>query len=66
MTSFEHMTIDQRAHHIVECLVGANAADWWWHSSNKAFDGKAPVIMWDIDKQRVMRYLLAQLAGDYS
>jgi len=37
----------------------------WWASPNRAFGDISPIEMWDRDKDRVKKYLLAQLSGEY-
>lgn len=46
---------------ILEAIVGPNAIDFWWNSSNRAFDMKSPKEMFLEDQQRVYRYLLNQV-----
>ena len=37
----------------------------WWASPNRAFGDISPIEMWNRDKDRVKKYLLAQLSGEY-
>jgi len=51
---------------ILYALLGSNElVQKWWSSSNKEFDEMTPIEMWDRDKDRVKKYLLAQLSGEY-
>ena len=51
---------------ILHALLGSNElVQKWWSSSNRAFDDISPIEMWDRDKDRVKKYLLAQLSGEY-
>jgi len=51
---------------ILYALLGSNElVQKWWASPNKAFDDISPIEMWDRDKDRVKKYLLAQLSGEY-
>jgi hypothetical protein len=50
---------------IVIALVGIKNADIWWHSPNKAFDNKTPFDVIIDDKNRIEKYLLSHLNGDY-
>jgi hypothetical protein len=38
----------------------------WWASPNRSFGNVTPIEMWDRDQDRVKKYLLAQLSGEYS
>lgn len=66
MTGFIDMAPQERAQQIVVALVGDQQADVWWHTPNRAFGGRAPVIQWDDDQRKVLQYLFSQLSGDYS
>jgi hypothetical protein len=51
---------------ILHALLGSNElVQKWWESPNRAFDEMTPIEMWDRDKDRVKKYLLAQLSGEY-
>lgn len=51
---------------ILYALLGSNElVQKWWASPNRAFDDISPIEMWDRDKDRVKKYLLAQLSGEY-
>ena len=51
---------------ILHALLGSNElVQKWWVSPNKAFDDISPIEMWNRDKDRVKKYLLAQLSGEY-
>ena len=51
---------------ILYSLLGSDElVQKWWSSSNKAFDDISPIEMWDRDKDRVEKYLLALLSGEY-
>lgn len=51
-------SIRQRSEALVIALVGKQAADKWWISPNKAFDGKTPEKYWLIDPRCVYNYLM--------
>jgi len=58
--------VTDKYNRILYALLGSNElVKKWWASPNKAFDGMTPIEMWDRDKDRVKKYLLAQLSGDY-
>ncbi len=51
---------------ILYALLGSNElVQKWWASPNRAFGDISPIEMWDRDKDRVKKYLLAQLSGEY-
>jgi len=51
---------------ILYALLGSNElVQKWWSSPNRAFDDISPIEMWNRDKDRVKKYLLAQLNGEY-
>ena len=51
---------------ILYALLGSEElVQKWWVSPNKAFDEMTPIEMWNRDKDRVKKYLLAQLSGEY-
>jgi hypothetical protein len=51
---------------ILYALLGSNElVQKWWASPNKAFGHISPIEMWNRDKDRVKKYLLAQLSGEY-
>jgi hypothetical protein len=51
---------------ILHALLGSNElVKKWWSSPNRAFDDISPIEMWNRDKDRVKKYLLAQLSGEY-
>lgn len=39
-------------------LVGPDLVSDWWNSPNKAFDGGTPEGTWQIDYERVYRYIM--------
>jgi hypothetical protein len=51
---------------ILYALLGSEElVQKWWASPNKAFGHISPIEMWNRDKDRVKKYLLAQLSGEY-
>ena len=46
-------------------MVGADMADRWWNSPNKAFDGRTPAGQWLIDFESVYMYLMRSAEGDW-
>jgi hypothetical protein len=51
---------------ILYALLGSEElVQKWWESPNRAFDEMTPNEMWNRDKDRVKKYLLAQLSGEY-
>jgi hypothetical protein len=51
---------------ILYALLGSEElVQKWWESPNRAFDEMTPIEMWNRDKDRVKKYLLAQLSGEY-
>ena len=55
----------QRSVALVIAMVGADMADRWWNSPNKAFDGRTPAGQWLIDYESVYRYLMRSAEGDW-
>lgn len=52
---------------ILLALVGSQElVEQWWTSPNRAFDGRTPMDVLDIDHRDVVEYLLSQTNGDYS
>jgi hypothetical protein len=43
---------------LVESLVGAEHANVWWSSPNRAFDGRTPEAQWTAGSDRVVNYLM--------
>ena len=50
--------IKQRCEMLVIALVGKELAPKWWQSTNNAFDGKTPEVMFQEDPNAVYDYLL--------
>jgi hypothetical protein len=51
---------------ILYALLGSDElVKKWWVSPNRAFGDISPIEMWNRDKDRVKKYLLAQLSGEY-
>ena len=60
------MVTPDKYNRILYALLGSNElVQKWWSSPNRAFDDISPIEMWDRDKDRVKKYLLAQLSGEY-
>ena len=60
------MVTPDKYNRILYALLGSDElVRKWWSSPNKAFGEMTPIEMWDRDKDRVKKYLLAQLNGDY-
>ena len=62
----KHRALDQ-CNAILKALLGTQQVDAWWTIPNRAFEMRAPSVVWDSqDWQRVHKYLLGQLNADYS
>jgi nucleoside-diphosphate-sugar epimerase len=60
------MVTPDKYNRILHALLGSDElVKKWWSSPNKAFGELTPNEMWDRDKDRVKKYLLAQLSGEY-
>jgi hypothetical protein len=60
------MVTPDKYNRILYALLGSNElVQKWWASPNRAFGDISPIEMWDRDKDRVKKYLLAQLSGEY-
>jgi hypothetical protein len=61
------MLVAEKYNVILYSLLGSDElVRKWWASPNRAFGDISPIEMWDRDKDRVKKYLLAQLSGEYS
>lgn len=54
-----------RSEDIVVAMVGKDNAFRWWHSANKAFDGKTPEQQWMCNPRVVYQYLMNNLEGEW-
>ena len=60
------MLVPEKYNVILYSLLGSDElVRKWWASPNRAFGDISPIEMWDRDKDRVKKYLLAQLSGEY-
>ena len=60
------MVTPDKYNRILYALLGSEElVQKWWASPNRAFGDISPIEMWDRDKDRVKKYLLAQLSGEY-
>lgn len=58
--------VTDKYNRILYSLLGSQElVQKWWASPNRAFGDISPIEMWDRDKDRVKKYLLAQLSGEY-
>ncbi len=46
---------------ILEGIVGKDLSEKWWNTSNKAFNGCAPICQWNKDPLVVYKYLVQQV-----
>ena len=60
------MLVAEKYNVILYSLLGSDElVRKWWASPNRAFGDISPIEMWDRDKDRVKKYLLSQLSGEY-
>ena len=58
--------VTDKYNRILYALLGSNElVQKWWSSPNRAFDDMTPSEMLNRDKDRVKKYLLGQLSGEY-
>jgi hypothetical protein len=51
---------------ILQATVGSALVELWWHSGNRAFEGRTPAQQWQQDPGSVHSYLMTQMSGGYS
>lgn len=65
----EHIITKIEINRYLQVMLGrADMIDWWWHSSNKAFDGKTPNAVYLADEEgrkRVYQYVLSCSDGQW-
>jgi hypothetical protein len=42
---------------MLKSLLGSELVAEWWQRPNRAFDGKTPSQIWEIDPEKVYQYL---------
>ena len=58
--------VTDKYNRILYSLLGSQElVQKWWASPNRAFGDISPIEMWDRDKDRVEKYLLSKLSGEY-
>ena len=47
------------AEHLLGALLGNQSlVEQWWTTANRAFDDQRPADVWDMDPDRVLKYLV--------
>lgn len=58
MTKLPEIVMRKRCDALLIAMLGKNLAPQWWHSRNKAFDGKTPEEHWKENPKDVYDYVM--------
>lgn len=54
-----------RSQALVIALLGRQASESWWNSTNLAFEGQTPRLQFETNPERVYSYLMSHADGSY-
>ena len=55
----------KRSQALALALLGASAAESWWHSANRVFEGRTPTQHFETNPEQVYSYLMSHADGGY-
>lgn len=61
----DKVLLKEKCDRILISLIGPNNIEKWWNSTNKGLNNRKPVEVWETDSNKVYRYLLNHLGGEY-